>query len=254
WLMGHADRALELINQATSRATEVKHPFSMAYASYFSSVIHQLRGDVKKAGEMAKQTLKLCEQYEFRFWHAMANMMNIWSQFEMTGDNKLINQYIEVMDKNLKLGSRLALTFHHSLLVRMYIKAEKWEDAEVVIDGAINKLNTHHEYFFQPELHRLKALISWKHKSASHNELDAYFNEAIHVAQRQSSTGLELRAVIDYCQYLISIDQAENAELKLNEVLQKVNGGLSTQDYKQAEQLLAQIRETSTRQVESSTN
>lgn len=172
----------------------------------------------------------------------------------MTGDNKLIKQYTDVLNKNIKLGSRLAITYMQTLLARMYIKADKWEDAETVIDSAINKLSTHHEYFFQPELHRLKALISWKHKHVSQNELEAYFNEAIHVAQRQSSIGLELRAVIDYCQYLISVNQADNAEQKLDEILQKVDEGLSTQDYLQAEMLLGQIRETSTRHAGSNAN
>lgn len=254
WLMGHADRALELIDKATSRAIEIEHPFSIVYATFFSSVIHQLRGDAVKTGEVAKQTLRLCEQYEFQFWHVMANLLNIWSEFEMTGDNKLIKQYTDVLNKNIKLGSRLAITYMQTLLARMYIKADKWEDAETVIDSAINKLSTHHEYFFQPELHRLKALISWKHKHVSQNELEAYFNEAIHVAQRQSSIGLELRAVIDYCQYLISVNQADNAEQKLDEILQKVDEGLSTQDYLQAEMLLGQIRETSTRHAGSNAN
>jgi len=254
WLMGHADRALELIDQATSRATEIKHPFSIVYATFFSSVIHQLRGDAEQTAELAKKTINLCEQYEFWFWHAMANMLNLWSQFELTGDIKLIKQFTSVLDKNKKLESRLAATYMNTLLARMYIKAGKWDDAEIIIDNIVNKLNTHHEYFFMPELYRLKALISWKQNSATPNELETYFNEAIHVAQTQSSLGLELRAVIDKCRYLNSVNQTEKAEQKLDEILQKVNEGMSTQDYQQAELILGQIRNSSIKQAKSNTN
>ncbi|MEJ2181189.1 MAG: AAA family ATPase, partial [Gammaproteobacteria bacterium] len=252
WLTGRADRALNLINQATSRATEINHPFSIVYATFFSSVIHQLRGDAEQTGKLAKHTIKLCEQYEFWFWHAMANMLNLWSQFEKTGDTRLIKQFTNVLDKNKRLESRLAATYMNTLLVRMYIKAGKWDDADIVIDSIVNTLNTHQEFYVMPELYRLKALISWKRKSATPNELESYFNQAIQAAKQQSSLGLELRAVFDYCQYLQSINQPEKAEQTLDEILQRMNEGLSTQDYKKAEMLLGQLRDSTITQTESS--
>ena len=182
----------------------------------------------------------------------MANMLNLWSQFEKTGDTKLIKQFTKVLDKNKRLESRLAATYMNTLLVRMYIKAGKWDDADIVIDSIVNKLNTHHEFFFMPELYRLKALIGWKRKSATPIELEAYFNQATQAAKQQSSLGLELRAVCDYCQYLQSINHPEKAEQKLDEILQRMNEGLSTQDYKKAEILLEQLRDTTIKQTESS--
>ncbi|WP_455221269.1 adenylate/guanylate cyclase domain-containing protein [Kaarinaea lacus] len=248
WLMGYADRALELIQQSVSRANKIKHPFSIVYANYFSAIVQQLRGNTEKTRELAEKTMQLCEQYEFWFWYDTATMLNLWAQYELTGESKFIDQYTSVLYKYIKRGSRLALTYLHSLLARMYIKAGKWEDAAKVIDKSISKLPTHHEHFFQPELFRLKAVIAWLRKSAATNEIEGWFKEAIDLAQRQSGLGLELRTVTDYCHYLLQQEQTELAEQKLTEILKRVNEGGETQDFQQAELLLKQLKKLPTDQ------
>ncbi|MCI0505393.1 MAG: AAA family ATPase [Gammaproteobacteria bacterium] len=253
WLMGHADRAVELINQSASRADTISHPFSIVYASYFSSVVHQLRGDTEKTRELAETTIKLCEQYEFWFWYDAASMLNFWAQYEQTGENKLINQYTGALQKYINRGSRLALTYQHSLLARMYIKAGQWEEAQTIIDKTISKLNTHHEHFFQAELLRLKTVIAWQRKTAPANDIEAGFIDALETARRQSALGLELRVVTDYSRFLYEQNQPELAGQNLAGILQRVNEGLTAQDYQQAELLLQQIREVSAGQKQAET-
>ncbi|HEY5602114.1 MAG TPA: adenylate/guanylate cyclase domain-containing protein [Gammaproteobacteria bacterium] len=242
WLMGYADRAVELINQSAARTKKINHPFSIVYASYFSAVIHQLRGNAEKTGELAETTMRLCEKYEFWFWYDTAAMVKIWAQHELTGDNKLISQYTSVLHQYVKRGSRLALTYMHSLLARMHIKAGQWEQAETVIDKAISKLNTHYEHFFQAELYRLKAVITWQRKTTATNDIEACFNQALHTARRQSALGLELRVMADYCRYLYEQRQTESADQMLTDILQRVNEGQTTRDYQQVELLLQQIK------------
>ncbi|WP_455365748.1 adenylate/guanylate cyclase domain-containing protein [Kaarinaea lacus] len=248
WLMGHADRAVELIGHSAERANEIQHPFSIVYASYFSAVIQQLRGNIEKTRELAETTMQLCEQYEFWFWYDTAAMLSIWAQFELTNDKKFITQYTRVLHKFIQRGSRLALTFLHSLLARMYIKAGQWEEAEAIIDKSITKLSTHHEHFFQPDLYRLKAIIAWQHKAAANNEIESWFKEALDSAQRQSGLGLELRAMTDYCRYLHQQQQSQRAEQQLLEVLQRVNEGVETADYQSAQALLQQLQNISANQ------
>jgi len=245
WLMGDADRALELIQQSVSRANQIKHPFSIVYANYFSAIVQQLRGNTEKTQELAEKTMQLCEQYEFWFWYDTANMLSLWAQYELTGETKFIEQYTTVLHKYIKRGSRLALTYLHSLLARMYIKAGQWEQAANIVDKSITKLSTHHEHFFQPELLRLKAVIAWFRQSASKNEIEGWFKEALESAQRQSGLGLELRTVTDYCHFLHQQKETGVAIQKLTEILKRVNEGSDTQDYQQAELLLQQFNQLS---------
>ncbi|WP_455208521.1 adenylate/guanylate cyclase domain-containing protein [Kaarinaea lacus] len=253
WLMGRADRAVELINQSISRANKINHPFSIVYANYFSAVVYQLRGNPEKTRELADATVQLCEQYEFWFWYDTATMLSIWAQYELTADKKFISQYTKVLRKYIQRGSRLALTFFHSLLARMYVKAEQWEEAEATIDKSINKLHTHHEHFFQPELYRLKANIAWHRKTAATNEIEGWFREAQELARRQSGVGLELRIVTDYCRYLNEQQQSQLAEQTLAEILQRVDNGLTTVDYQRAELLLHEIHKASSDQRQATT-
>jgi class 3 adenylate cyclase/tetratricopeptide (TPR) repeat protein len=253
WLMGHADRAIELIDQSVSRANEIKHPFSIVYASYFSAVVHQLRGNTEKTLALAETTMQLCEQYEFWFWYDTATMLSLWARYELTGDGKFIEKYKNVLHKYIQRGSRLALTFLHSLLARMYIRAEFWEEAEAIVDKSVAKLHTHHEHFFQPELYRLKASIAWQRKTAATNEIEGWYKEAIATAQRQSGLGLELRAVTDYCRYLGDQQQTSLAEKMLTEILQRIDEGVGTEDYQLAESLLRQLHKATVGQPQAET-
>ena len=253
WLMGHADRAVELISQSAKRAEDIQHPFSIVYASYFSAVIQQLRGNTEKTRELAEATMHLCEQYEFWFWYDTATMLSIWAQFELSGDKKFITQYTRVLHKYIQRGSLLALTFLHSLLARMYIKAGQWEEAETIVDKSISKLASHHEHFFQPDLYRLKANIAWHYRAATNNEVESYFKEALDSARRQGGLGLELRAMTDYCHYLHQQKQTPLATQQMVEILQRYNEGAETADHQQAHLLLQQLQKVSTSQKQAET-
>ena len=45
WLLGHADTAITRIGGAIQRADAISHPHSQAYACYYASILHALRGE-----------------------------------------------------------------------------------------------------------------------------------------------------------------------------------------------------------------
>ncbi|MGD8566468.1 MAG: adenylate/guanylate cyclase domain-containing protein [Gammaproteobacteria bacterium] len=240
WLTGHADRALDQIAQALSRANDINHPFSIVYATYFSSIIRQLRGDVEETRQLTEQTMELSRQYEFTFWLEITCMVNLWAQFELTGDSKLIEAFKARLDHYIKVGSRLALSYLRSLLARMMIKAGWLDQASAIVDSSIEDLSKHQEHFFQSEIFRLKALIEMQLESGA-GDPEVSFVEALQTASQQNALALELRTVIDYCRHLRRQNQIDKARQQLADTMAKFNEGKNSRDYRQAETLLQEL-------------
>ncbi|MGD8640254.1 MAG: adenylate/guanylate cyclase domain-containing protein [Gammaproteobacteria bacterium] len=241
WLTGNPDRALEQINLAQERAGKLKHPFSIVYATYFASIIHQLRGDTDKTLKLTQQTITLSQQYEFTFWLEITCMINLWAKYELTGDEEHIKAFGTKLAQYTKVGSRLALSYLQSLFIRMHIKGGSLAQAEIVVNQAIDELSTHPEQFFRAEIYRLKALISAKQQTLPYSETESYFLDALDFAQQQNALGLALRGTVDYCRFLHAHDQSARAQQHLSGIMEKFGEGRDTSDYLAANQLLQQI-------------
>ena len=243
--MGHPGRAFEQINEAVNRANELNHPFSIVYATYFSAIVHQLEGNTEQTLQLANLTMQLSRQYEFSFWQETAAMLSNWALFEQTGNNELISQFERDLQNYLNRGSRLALSFLYTLLVRMLIKANRLEDADIIIEKAISNLHKCSEHFFQAEIYRLKGEVSWKKDNRANSDTEVFFNEAMVCAQQQSATSLELRTAVSFSEYLIDCKQNKKARTILTDTMSRLTESKPEQEYKKAGLLLEVINESS---------
>jgi hypothetical protein len=72
WVLGHVDMAAARIDAALQRANMVRHPHTQAYASYYASILHALRGEPLIAQRHAERCLTLSEEHGFRHWHDLS--------------------------------------------------------------------------------------------------------------------------------------------------------------------------------------
>ena len=72
WLLGHADTAIVRMDAAIQRADAISHPHSQAYACYYASILHALRGEFLTAQGHAERCIALSEEHGFRQWRAGA--------------------------------------------------------------------------------------------------------------------------------------------------------------------------------------
>jgi len=255
WLMGYPEQALAQIDEAVNRANLINHPFSIVYATYFSAIVHQLEGNAEKTMQLAELTMQLSRQYEFSFWQETAAMLGNWAQFELTGSEELIDLFQVNLQRYKQRGSGLALSYLHTLLVRMLFKADRLEEADIIIEKALSNLSKNSEHFFQSEIYRLKGVIGWKKDGKADSEIEAYLNEALLCAQQQSAAGLELRAAISLGDYLLSGAEIDKAKSILTNAMSNLTEGKPLDDYQQAMTLwnkieLSTVKDTKTKIVE----
>jgi len=253
WQMGFTDQAVERINQALSLATDLNHPFSEAYATYFEAIIHQLRGDRTKTEELANRVIDLCNQHDFSFWLDTSKMLLSWAQLTKTGDECHIADFEKALNSYCNAGSQLALTYFQTLLTRMYIQIKDYKGATKVINKAIGELSNHKEYFFKGEIFRLKAVIlsesynvSNKSKTTGKNnaaieEIENWFAKTIEFTQQQNTLSLELRSTTSYCEFLQRQQQYEKAHKLLSKIVNGFKEGLAANDWLVADSLLTEL-------------
>ena len=62
WALGYPDKALEQTREAVTYAQELSHPYSTAYAHFFASMIHGLRGEWEATQKQAEQSIKIATE------------------------------------------------------------------------------------------------------------------------------------------------------------------------------------------------
>src|SRR5258708_3520070 len=72
WLLGQGDTAITRTDGAIQRADAISHPHSQAYACYYASILHALRGEFLTAQGYAERCLTLSEEHGFRQWRGLA--------------------------------------------------------------------------------------------------------------------------------------------------------------------------------------
>jgi hypothetical protein len=75
WLRGFPDRALEYLHRAVTHATEMRHPYSMAYALFHAGFLHVLRQEPEAMRARGVGALDVAEEYELPIWRAVGTVL-----------------------------------------------------------------------------------------------------------------------------------------------------------------------------------
>src|SRR5262249_15682829 len=70
--LGGVDTGVRQMTAAFQRADGIKHPHTHAYACYYASVLHALRGEPAIAQGHAERCLALSEEHGFRQWRGLS--------------------------------------------------------------------------------------------------------------------------------------------------------------------------------------
>jgi hypothetical protein len=75
WLLGFPDRALERANRAVALATELEHPFTLAYALFHTGFLHLWRREPELVRERAVGVLDVADEHELEIWRALGTLL-----------------------------------------------------------------------------------------------------------------------------------------------------------------------------------
>lgn len=75
WFLGYPDRAAERAARAVALATELEHPYSLAYAYYHAGFLHLWRREPEIVFERAESALRVAETSDLPLWRALATCL-----------------------------------------------------------------------------------------------------------------------------------------------------------------------------------
>lgn len=242
-LLGYPDMALARVNAAIQRADAINHPHSQAYATYYASIVHALRGEFLTAHRYADRCLGLSEEHGFRQWRGLSRAVRGISATFLDSSSAALEEVQAAMNEYRGAGYQLGITALYVLLGPVLLSSHQYEPTLELIEQGLATTGRNSERIFEAELYRLKArVLRVRAGSEAGSEPQLLLDRALTIARSQHAKALELRAATDLA--ALWVDQGKRAQALdlLAPIYAWFTEGSETRDLKQAKALLDRLR------------
>jgi tetratricopeptide (TPR) repeat protein len=238
WPAGYPDRAINLVESAIKRATDLNRPFSMGDAVYASIQIRFWRGEVGETQRLCEQLEALAEERGFASWLGQ-NRIYQGGVASTQGEHERAIALIRRGIADWK--NPLAFTLHSSILAEACLRAGRYQEAmDAVAAGREHAARTG-EHGTQSELERVagEALILMDAENTAEGE--QCLRRALAIAAEQGAKSFELRAATSLARLLGKLGRIAEARDVLVPVYNWFTEGFDTADLKNAKALLDEL-------------
>jgi tetratricopeptide (TPR) repeat protein len=237
WMLGYADRALEVADAGLAIAERLGHPVSIALTHYCVGVLHQMRGDVRRTREEAE----LCRRY------ALDQGAPIFPVFLLAWSNAQEGRYDEALEQMRAAETHLKRipiwwqVYFHSLVAEIHGEAENFEDALASVQLAFAAIGNRERGTQQSELHRLEGALLHASTPSRPKEAERALRRAVELARQQQARLPELRALVTLGHLLADEGRAQEIREELTDRIGWFTEGLYSPDLREARALLETI-------------
>ena len=241
WHLGYPNQALTSAEQAVVIAETVSHPVSRAGALSWLAALHQLRGEVGQAREVAETDLALTTEEIIPFFRSHAVIFRGWGLFKQGQSEEGLVQLREGLIAYRATGANLECSHWLGLLAEVYRDTGQPGEGLRVIAEALDQVARTGIVYYEAELRRLEGELQLCLDPADEQKAEGCFHHAIAIARRQRAKSWELRAATSLAR--LWGEQGRRAEAR--DLLAPVYGwfteGLETADLKDAKTLLDEL-------------
>ena len=246
WILGQVDEAVARMSAALERADAVQHAHTHAYAWYYASVLHALRGEPAIAQSYAERCLAISEQHGFSQWQGLSRAIRGICASALAPSGSRLEEVTAALDEYQRAGYQLGVTVHFALLCPALLLRNEPDLAVEVIDHGLSIVSHNTERFFEAELYRLKARALLM-RGASDAEAESSLDQALRTARKQQARSLELRAATDLARLWMNQGKRTKALDVLSSIHGRFTEGFETRDLREAEALLTELQCQSSR-------
>jgi predicted ATPase/class 3 adenylate cyclase len=239
WMLGFPDRALERATHAVTQATELEHPFTLAYALFHTGFLHLWRREPELVRDRAVGVLDVADEHDLPIWRALGAFLLGAAKTGLGRSEEGLREIREGID--LYQGLRTPPVFWPLLLyVRAGACARSGRPAEGLglIEEAIEIADDGSGLTLLPEFHRLKGDLLRALPEADGPGAEAWFLRAFDVARELDARMPQLRAAIGLCHSQRKRGDAEQGSQLLSAVYSTFTEGFTTPDLIEARDLL----------------
>jgi predicted ATPase/class 3 adenylate cyclase len=241
WYLGYPEQALQRCHEMLTLARELSHPFSLAHALYFGSLLHQHRREVHEARECAEAAITLATEHGFALYEVRGKLQQSWALTEQGQLAEGIDQMRQSLTAYRGTGSGLVLPYFLARLAEACGKEKHIEAGLHLLDEALTLVEKHGECWWEAELHRLKGVFRLLQAVPDAKQAEGCLQQALATSGRQQAKSLELRAATS----LARLWQQQGKRQEANDLLAPIYGwfteGFDTADLQEARALLDEL-------------
>jgi len=267
WLLGFPDQALQRSQEGVALAREFVYAPSLASVLFFTTTLHNWRGEWDAAELCADEALALATEQGLPFWRALATVGRGWA---VVGHGRAEEGSLQIrqgLDTLSAAGATLVSSCFLCLLAEAYDKMGRAEEGLNLLAEVRELVHTTGERWYEAELYRLKGTLTLQSKtnprqvpgkskasrdkskapSTQHltpsiqSEAETCFHQAIAIARQQRAKALELRAVLSLARLWQRQGKSADAQRILAEVYGWFTEGFATKDLQEAKALLQEL-------------
>jgi DNA-binding winged helix-turn-helix (wHTH) protein/tetratricopeptide (TPR) repeat protein len=247
WCLGHPDQALERITGALEMAGESGREYSLANASMHAARLHQLRGEPEDALAHAEAAAALASERGFAYQAAAGLILQGWALAQL-GHEEGVERMREGLDAHRATGAEMDRPYFLALFAEAWQEGGRPEEGLSTIADAMELLSGDRAFFYEAELHRLRATLILDARGAGGvDEATASLEDAVEVARGQGARSLELRAALSLAGLQRERGVPQDAVEVLREPCQWFGEQVGTPDLDRARALLAELEEETAR-------
>jgi predicted ATPase len=237
WLLGSPDQALEKIHQGLTLVQGLSHPYSLTYALFFATEIHQYRREGQAVQERAETTIALSAEKGFTFWLAHSTILRGWALVMQGYHTEGIDQIHQGLAACRATGAGLIQSRSLALLAEAYGRVGQYEEGLGCLAEALMWVGQTAEHYYT-DVHRLKGELLLQRSPDHATETEACFHEALSSARNQHAKSWELRTPTSLARLWQSQEKRQDAYDLLAPVYGWFTEGFETADLQDAKALL----------------
>ncbi|MEP6067914.1 MAG: AAA family ATPase [Paracoccaceae bacterium] len=190
WLRGLDDHALKLETDVQTYLGSLDHPFSVAQCHAMLAFLQQIRGDIAQTKHHSNKARDLAEKFGFPYLIASERAREGWLLVQARGFDAGIVAIEDGMALYQDTGAIGGISAINATLGEAYFANGAIDKAGVVINQAIQSAEMNGEFFYMPELLRLRGLIKVRTDEDGKHDLC----QAIALADQQGAVAWAVKA------------------------------------------------------------
>jgi predicted ATPase len=238
-MLGHPEKAIEDRVALLEILESIKHPFTLARAQNWCSMVSALQRDWRGALQFADRAIEVAREYDLQMVSALGLAMRGFAHAAVDPVSTSTTELRNGLNVYRCTGARVQVPFLLSLLAEASLARGNWNESMSAISEALSLIEETGECHVVSELYRIRGDLLAGSKKAD-SEVD-YF-KALELARLQGTRLFELRAAMSLAQLWTDQRKPTEARDLLAPIYDWFTEGLNTPDLQRAKSLLESLK------------
>jgi class 3 adenylate cyclase/predicted ATPase len=241
WQLGYPERAYRQSLEAVELARAHGHPFSLALALFYQTMLYWYRGDVVRQRSGAEEVLALGEQYDFPTWRGVSKVWHAAAQITAGRGDTVHGELTDGMALLAGTGQQCTAPVIMQIAAEVHAATGCYPEALNLVESGLAVGAQTGQHFHDADLHRLKGELLRVTQPDGVAEAESLFRRALEIARAQQARSFELRAATNLARLLHDRGRLSEASAELAPVYGWFTEGFDTQNLKDARALLEEL-------------